>query len=332
MTELNIVLPSKLKVIQEDAVRGVYEIEGLHPGYGYTLGNSLRRIILSSLPGAAVTAVKIEGADHEFASIAGIQEDVLMILLNLKKVRFKMSVEGPIEFQFTVKGAKEMTAKDIEVPGGLEVLTPNQHICSITDKGASITMTLTVERGLGFVARENLRKEKVDVGTIAIDAIFTPVRKASYEVEDMRVGDRTNYHRLRMSIETDGTIAPKEALEEAIHIMLAQLRSVLDLKHEAYTAPVKKESVAETVEMEASEGGEVSSEDDSALADVLKTRIDSLSFGTRTANALSGASIRTLGGLVQKTETDLMELEGFGSKSLDEVKEALTQFGLTLKV
>lgn len=329
MTELNIVLPSKLKVIQEDAIRGIYEIEGLHPGYGYTLGNSLRRIILSSLPGAAVTAVKIEGADHEFASLPGIQEDVLMILLNLKKVRFKMSVEGPVEFQFTIKGEKKVTAKDIEVPGGVEILTPDQHICEITEKSGSITMTLTIERGLGFVARENLRKEKVDVGTIAIDAIFTPVRKASYEVEDMRVGDRTNYHRLRMAIETDGTIAPKEALEEAIHIMLAQLRSVLDLKHEAY-APVKKEVVAEAVESTEA-AGETAVEDDSDLSDVLKTRIDSLSFGTRTANALSTASIRTLGGLVQKTEEDLMGLEGFGAKSLEEVKEALGQFGLTLK-
>lgn len=329
MTELNIVLPSKLKVIQEDAIRGVYEIEGLHPGYGYTLGNSLRRIILSSLPGAAVTAVKIEGADHEFASLPGIKEDVLMILLNLKKVRFKVSVEGPVEFQFTVKGAQQVTAKDIKVPGGVEVLTPDQHICEITDKNGSVTMTLTVERGLGFVARENLNKEKVDIGTIAVDAIFTPVRKASYEVEDMRVGDKTNYHKLRIAIETDGTIAPKEALEEAIHIMLAQLRSILDLKHEAY-APAKKEVVTEAEEV-AEVTSENSASDDAALADVLKTRIDTLSFGTRTANALSNASIRTLGGLVQKTEEDLMGLEGFGAKSLEEVKEVLTQFGLTLK-
>ncbi len=327
MSELNIVLPSKLKVVEENAIHGIYEIEGLHPGYGYTLGNSLRRIILSSLPGAAITAVKIEGADHEFTSIPGIKEDVLMIILNLKKVRFKMSVEGPVEFQFTVKGPKAVTAKDITVPGGLEVLTPDQHLCEITDKSASFTVTLTVEKGMGFVPRESLRKEKVDIGTMAIDATFTPVRKASYEVEDMRVGDKTNYHKLRMAIETDGTIAPKEALEESIHIMLAQLRSILDLKHEAYT-PVKEVAAAPSVEETVAS---VEAEDDGALADVLKTRIDSLSFGTRTANALSNASIRTLGGLVQKTEDDLMTLEGFGSKSLDEVKEVLAQFGLTLK-
>jgi len=330
MTELNIVLPSKLKVVQEDAMHGTYEIEGLHPGYGYTLGNSLRRIILSSLPGAAVTAVKIEGADHEFASLPGIKEDVLMILLNLKKTRFKLSVDGPVDFQCTIKGGKAVMARDIEVPGGVEILTPDQYICEITDKAATLSMTLTIERGLGFIPRESFRKEKVDVGTIALDAIFTPVRKASYEVEDMRVGDRTNYHRLRMSIETDGTIAPKEALEESIQIMVAQLRSILDLKHEAYM-PAPKEPVAMDMGSEAETSNE-SDQDDSALADVLKTRIDTLSFGTRTANALSAASIRTLGGLVQKTEEDLMGLDGFGSKSLDEVKAVLTQFGLTLKV
>ncbi len=329
MSELNIILPSKLKIVEENALQGTYEIEGLHPGYGYTLGNSLRRIILSSLPGAAVTAVKIEGADHEFASIAGIKEDVLMILLNLKKVRFKVSIDGPVEFTFSVKGPKVVTAADITAPGGVEVLNPELVLCEITDKAAAFTVTLTVEKGLGFVPRENIKKEKMDIGTIAVDAAFTPVRKASYEVEDMRVGDKTNYHRLRLVIETDGTIAPKEALEEAIQIMIAQLRSILDLKYEAYT-PVK-EVAAAVADMVAPEASDADTKDDSAMADVLKTRIDGLSFGTRTANALSAASIRTLGGLVQKTEEDLMTLDGFGSKSLDEVKEVLNQFGLTLK-
>ncbi len=328
MSELNIVLPSKLKIVEENQTQGTYEIEGLHPGYGYTLGNSLRRIILSSLPGAAITAVKIDGADHEFASIPGIKEDVLMILLNLKKVRFKMSAEGPIEFQFKVSGPKAVTAADIAVPGELEVLNKDQVICEITDKSTTLSVTLTVEKGMGFVPRENLKKEKMDIGTIAVDAAFTPVRKASYEVEDMRVGDKTNYHRLRMAIETDGTIAPKAALEEAVQIMVAQLRSILDLQYEAYT-PVREVAAPEAANVSEDEG--MDAKDDAALADVLKTRIDGLSFGTRTANALSAASIRTLGGLVQKTEDDLLALDGFGSKSLEEVKEVLTQFGLTLK-
>ena len=227
MLDYNITLPSKPKVLSEDGFKGSYEIDSLYPGYGHTLGNSLRRIILSSLFGAAITTVKIEGASHEFATLEGIKEDVITILLSLKKVRFKLSTMEPQTVILSVKGAKEVTAGDIQVSGQVEVLNPEQHIATLTDKNASLNIEIVVTKGFGYVAKENHQKEKVDIGTIAVDAIFTPIRRVNYEVDNMRVGDRTDYNRLSITIETDGTITPRRALEASIEIMVNQLKSVI---------------------------------------------------------------------------------------------------------
>ena len=215
-------MPSKPRIVKEDTLHGVYEIDGLYPGYGHTLGNSLRRIILSSIPGAAITSLSIDGVKHEFSTIAGVKEDVISIILNLKKVRFTLHGDGEQIATLRIKGSKTVTAKDIETPSQLEVINKDQYLCEITDKNVDLAIELRIEKGLGYVPRELLQKEKSDIGSIALDASFTPVRRASYEVENMRVGDRTDHNRLRISIETDGSISPREALEYSIQAMVTQ--------------------------------------------------------------------------------------------------------------
>jgi DNA-directed RNA polymerase subunit alpha len=324
MMSLSIVLPSKLKIVSEDSTNGVYEIEGLYPGYGHTLGNSLRRIILSSIPGAAITQVKIKGVEHEFSTLAGVREDIITIILNLKKVRFQLTGDEPATATLSVKNGVAK-ASDFQTSGQLVVTSPDQYIAEVTGKGAELHIEVVVAKGLGFVSREMLSKEKVDIGTIMTDARFSPIVGCSYDVEDMRVGDRTNYNRLRLSIETDGSIEPKVALEDAMKIMLEQFRAILDLKE---IAKAHVDMPAPSLAKAKEDGTAMDKED---LTEVLKTRIDSLQLSTRTLNALSDAGIRTVGGLIQKTEEGLLELDGFGDKGLNEVKEVLTSYGLTLK-
>jgi len=327
MPEYTIVLPSELQVVNEDSLKGSYDIGGLYPGYGHTLGNSLRRIILSSIPGAAITAVKIKGADHEFATLEGVKEDVINILLHLKQVRFRVSTEGTQTASIKIKNVQKVTAADIEVSGGLEVLNPELYICEVTDKKAVLDIELSIDTGLGFVSKEKLHKDKVDIGTILVDAVFTPIRKVNYDVENMRVGDRTDFNKLRINIETDGTLTPKQALEDAIKIMLTQLRTILKLSEQEYEAlaPVVDKKI------DALGGTHDTGEESSDVIDVLKTRIDSVDFSTRTLNALTDANIRTLGGLVQKTEEDLLGFDGIGAKGIEEIKSILDDNGLALK-
>jgi DNA-directed RNA polymerase subunit alpha len=319
MTDNNITLPSKPRIVKEEEFTGTYEIDGLYPGYGHTLGNSLRRIILSSLPGAAITSVKIDGVQHEFSTLAGVKEDVITILLNLKKVRIKLLTDEPQTLTLSVKGPKKVTAADIKVPGQAEVLNPEQYLMDITGK-VPVEIEFKVERGLGYVPKEVHQKDKVDIGSIALDAIFTPIRRASYEVENMRVGDRTDFNRLRLFLETDGTLTAKEALEKSIEIMIMQLKAIVGFKEENL-------DLAATV-ADAPAAIKLPPEPD---ADFLKTRIESLDLSSRTINALSNANIRTVGGLVRKKEEDILQIEGMGQKGLEEVKEMLGAQGVTLK-
>ncbi|MCD8527952.1 MAG: hypothetical protein LRY41_01300 [Candidatus Pacebacteria bacterium] len=227
-----------------------------------------------------------------------------------------------------MSGAGVVTAQNVVVPGGLEVLNPEQYIAEITDKKGSLDIEVTVERGLGFVSKEKLSKEKLGIGTIMVDAVFTPIRKVSYEVEDMRVGDRTDHNRLRLNIQTDGTLTPREALERAIKTMIRQLRSIIDLKEALENIPVIEPAALAERFKEVAETEVESSVDH---ADVLKTRIDSVDLSTRTLNALTEASIRTIGGLVRKSEEDLLELDGIGKKGVEEIKAVLNSFGLALQ-
>jgi len=321
MSEHTIILPSKPKVVKESEGSGVYEIDGLYPGYGHTLGNSLRRIILSSLQGAAITLVKIDGVNHEFSTIEGIKEDVVNILLNLKKVRFKITTDGPQTISLHVKGAKIVTAADIKVPGQVEVLNKDQYICEITGKSTVLDMEMAAETGLGYVPKEVHQKEKVDIGSIALDAIYTPIRRVNYEVENMRVGDRTDHNRLRISIETDGTITPREALEKSIETMIHQLKAIVGFK--------EPEILSETETGLSSESGILDKKD--GVEDPIKLKLDTLGLSTRTLNALSNEGIRTLGGLSRKKREDLDEIEGLGDKGIQEIKRVLGNYGITLK-
>ncbi|OGI90180.1 DNA-directed RNA polymerase subunit alpha [Candidatus Nomurabacteria bacterium RIFCSPLOWO2_01_FULL_40_15] len=324
MPDFKIIIPSKPRVVLEEDNKGVFEIDGLYPGYGHTLGNSLRRIILSSLPGASVTSIKIEGVSHEFQTIDGIKEDVIKMILHLKKTRFKMVSDEPQTVNLSIKGPKEVTAKDIKTGGQVEILNPDLYIALVTGK-VNLNIEMKVEKGLGFIPKEVLQKEKVDVGTIAVDAIFTPIRRVSYEVENMRVGDKTNHNRLRIFIETDGTLSPREALSQSIAVMITQLKAIIDFKEpEEEITTSKKTTKDEEKDLKKEKDG-----DD--FTDVLKTRTDSLDLSTRTLNALSAANIRTLGGLARKKHEDLLEVEGIGEKGITEIRKILGKFGLTLK-
>ena len=335
MPEYEIIMPSKPRVVLEEENKGVFEIDGLYPGYGHTLGNSLRRIILSSLPGASITSLKIDGVSHEFQTIDGIKEDVIVMILNLKKTRFRMLSDEPQIVTLSVKGPKEITAGDIKTGGQVEILNPELYIAQVTGK-VNLNIEIRIEKGLGFISKEIFHKEKVDVGTIAVDAIFTPIRRVSYEVENMRVGDKTNHNRLRISIETDGTLSPREALTRSIEIMINQLKAVVDFKEREKVNPPSALSGGDgekkIEEKKSIRNALLSDADERAdFADVLKTRTDDLDFSTRTLNALTSANIRTLGGLARKKREDLLEVEGIGEKGSMEIKKALAKFGLNLK-
>jgi DNA-directed RNA polymerase subunit alpha len=311
MTEYHITLPSKPRIVSEEGVQGVYEIDSLYPGYGHTLGNSLRRIILSSLPGATVTQVKIEGAPHEFATIDGSRETVMEILLNLKRVHFVLHGDEPQTIALSAKGQGAVTAKSFKLPSQVEITNPDQHIADLSGK-ASLEIEATIERGLGYVAREALTKEKVDIGTIALDATFTPIRRVNYEVENMRVGDRTDFNRLRILIETNGTVTPREALERSIETMIHQLKAVIGFQENAPIA-----------------SGAAASEESSI--DATKVKIADLELSTRVASAIEGAGIKSAAGLARKSAAALLELDGVGEKAIEEIAVALARFGLTLK-
>lgn len=319
--EHHITLPSKPRVVSEEGMLGIYEIDSLYPGYGQTLGNSLRRIIFSSLPGAAITQVKIEDVSHEFATIEGIRESVMEILLNLKRVHFTLHGDEAQTIRLSIKGPKQVTAADFQLPSQVTIANPDQHVADISGK-ASFELEATIERGLGYVPREVLTKEKADIGTIALDAAFTPIRRANYEVEDMRVGDRTDFNRLRVIIETNGTITPREALERSIEIMIHQLKAIIGFQEEAEMPQSSRDMSHDADETVSSA---------SAGKDPAKMKIEDLELSSRTTTALSESGIRSVGGLARKTATQLKELDGVGEKAITEISDALSNLGLTLK-
>ncbi len=320
MPDFNIILPSKPRVSSEKEFAGVYEIEGLYPGYGHTLGNSLRRIILSSLPGFAITSLKIDGVNHEFSTLAGVKEDVINIILNLKRIRFQVVGDEPQTIKLSVKGPKTVTAKDLTLPGQVTVINPEQPIATLTDKNTTLSAEIVLEKGLGYVPSEVLKKDRIEVGNIALDAAFTPIKKVSYEVENMRVGNRTDFNKLIIHIETDGTLTPREALEQSIKIMVNQLKAIIGFKEE------DDEEVMPTAKEIKNEAGGTDSEEDA-----LKTKIEDLGLSVRTQKALTNASVRTIGGLSRKKESDVKEIEGLGEKGLQEIKKVLEDYGLNLK-
>jgi len=237
---MKVTLPKSPKIKEKDVNHAIFEIEDLYPGYGVTLGNALRRVLYSSLPGAAITQVKIKGAPHEFSTIKGVREDVLEIILNLKQVYFKLHSEEPQIATIKIKGARKVTAKDIEHPSQVEVANKDAYIATLTSKDATLEAELTIESGLGYVPSEQQEREKVDIGTVALDAIFTPMKKVNFEVENMRVGDRTDYNRLRIEIITNGTISPEDAFEYASNLLVEHFRVVGNLGKKNKAEKAKK--------------------------------------------------------------------------------------------
>ena len=293
-----------------------FVIKPLYPGYGNTLGNSLRRVLLSSVKGAAITAFSIEGTTHEFTAIPGVREDVVDIMLNLKNIRFKVHTDAPVELSLEMKGAnqsekdgdKRVVAGDIKLPAEVEIANPNQTICHIDDPKYILKMRLIVEAGRGYLTIDKASESRVHSDMIAVDAVFTPVLRVRYKVENTRVGQDTNLQQLTMTIETDGTITPREAFEEAAAILINQ-----------YTA------LAGSTRVESSPApGSNADDDDSGLM----LPIEELELSARTTNALINNDIRTIRDLVTLSETDLRDLKGFGQKALDEVKEKLTELNI----
>ena len=306
------------KIVHEevDERRGIFVIEPLDRGFGYTFGNSLRRVLLSSLEGAAVTSVKIEGVAHEFTTIPGVREDVTDIVLNLKNLICRLYGDSPeIEVRLSKKGAGSVIAGDLEAPADLELLNPELEIAHLSDRG-KLELTLTIGRGRGYVPAELNRGLEHTIGVIPIDSIFSPVRRVAYDVEAARVGQRTDYDKLRLDITTDGSIDPRESVAQAAEILIRQLAIFTDVeKIEGLTQVAAAETAPEATVAHGMEN----------------FPIEELELGVRSYNCLKRVGIETIGDLVTKTEVELGAIPNFGKKSIEEVKETLAAHGLNLR-
>ncbi|XOB40443.1 MAG: DNA-directed RNA polymerase subunit alpha [Candidatus Nealsonbacteria bacterium] len=234
-------LPLKSKVIQKEKNKAVFEIEALYPGYGMTIGNSLRRVLISSLEGAAVTQMKIKNVSHEFSVIPGVLEDVINIMLNLKQLRFKVFTKEPQKALLKVKGEKKVRGSDFKLPSQLELINKEAHIATLTDKKAKLEIEIQVSKGIGYVSKEARKKEKLEVGVVLLDAIFTPVKRVAFRVENMRVGKRTDFDRLFLEIETDGTISPQQAFSQSSEILFKHFNLFFETFKEKEKPLIKKE-------------------------------------------------------------------------------------------
>lgn len=300
--------PALSSVEEHSATSASFVIEPLHAGYGNTLGNSLRRVLLSSIKGGAITAFRIEGVSHEFTTVAGIKEDVVDIMLNLKNVKVKVSTDEPVELRLEKKGTGTITAADIKTSADVQIINTDQIIATIDDPKTSIVMDLVVESGRGYETIEQSSINRLHSDMIALDAIFSPVLRVRYKVDSTRVGQETNLDRLQLNVETDGSISPREAFEEASAILVNQ-----------YTALAGSTIV---------EAAPALGQDTEEESNELNTPIEELNLSARTANALINNEIRTVRDLVTLSEQDLRELKGFGSKALDEVKDKLAELEL----
>lgn len=307
-----LIKPSKVDINHGNnpQITGKIVAEPLERGFGLTLGNALRRILLSSLQGAAVTAVQIEGVLHEFSSIEGVREDVTDIILNIKAIAVRMHVEGPKKMRLNAEGPCEVTAGMIEAGADIEIMNPDLIICTL-DKGAKLSMEMTVNTGKGYCPAAQNRPEEAPVGLIPVDSVFSPVRKVSYEVEDTRVGQITDYDKLTMNIETNGVITPEDAVAYASRILQDQLQVFINFD----------EPQEQTQEKE---------EEELPFNRNLLRKVDELELSVRSANCLKNDNIVYIGDLVQKSESDMLRTPNFGRKSLNEIKEVLGTMGLHL--
>jgi DNA-directed RNA polymerase subunit alpha len=300
--------PALANVEDHGATSATFTIEPLQAGYGNTLGNSIRRVLLSSVRGGAIVAFRVEGATHEFTTVKGVKEDVVDIMLNLKNVRLKVHTDEPVELRLEKKGAGAVTAGDIKTTADVEIVNPEQVIATIDDPKASVVMDLVAEAGRGYRTIEDSSASRVHSDMIALDAVFTPVLRVRYKVAGTRVGRETNLDKLTLTVDTDGSVSPRDAFEEAAAILVNQ-----------YTALAGSTTV---------EAAPALGQQDEEESNELNTPIEDLNLTARTANALINNDIRTVHDLVTLSEQDLRELKGFGSKALDEVKDKLAELEL----
>jgi DNA-directed RNA polymerase subunit alpha len=309
----------KISSESADDVSGTFVIEPLDKGFGYTFGNSLRRVLLSSLGGAAIKSVRIEGVAHEFSTIPGVKEDVTDLVLNLKDVVIRMHTDADeVEVPLVVTGPGNVAAKDIDLPAGVEVLNPNAPIATL-EKRTKLEMYLTIGRGRGYSPAEENKSEEQAIGVIPIDSIFSPIRRTAYSVDSARVGQRTDFDKLTLEIETDGSIEPGAALREAAEILIKSLA--------IFTEADRVEELTSRDGAGAAEVAGVAP----AAAEGDDRLIEELEIGVRAYNCLKRAGIQTIGDLVQKSESELKAIPNFGERSIDEVKEALSALGLSLR-
>lgn len=308
----DLIMPRGLESDEENSpVYGKFVCEPLERGFGTTIGNALRRVLLSSLQGAALASVRIEGVLHEFSTIPGVKEDVTDIILNLKEVRLKMESEGPKTISLKKEGPCEVKAADIETDDSIQILNPEQHLATL-NKDAKISMELSVERGRGYLPAERDRMDNLPIGTILMDAIFSPIRKVNHTVSQARVGQRTDYDKLTMEIWTDGSVDPRHALGTAAKILKEQLTIFIDFEEDAEAYPFRQKEAPKF------------------LNENLYKSVEELELSVRSANCLKNANIRTIYDLVQKTESEMLKTKNFGRKSLNEIKEILDSMGLSL--
>lgn len=319
-------LPRKPKYISTGENSGKLVIEGCHPGYGTTLGNALRRVLLSSLDGAAATSLKIKGVSHEFSTVDGVMEDVVQIILNLKKVRFRMFSQESVKVSVKHKGEGEVTAKMIKCPSSVEVINGDQVLANLTSKDAELDMEIEINHGIGYVPVEQSEKDEKEIGVITVDAIYTPIKRVNYEIENMRVGKRTDFDKITLEIITDGSVTPEEAFMKANKILIDQFAALSEIysnedmeKEEKISG---KEEIAVIEEIKEKE----------EIQDPKKVKVEDLkSISTRTLNVLQQNKIAKVSDILKLTEADLKNLEGMGDKGVKEVKKIIGGYGLTLK-
>ncbi|RLC37900.1 DNA-directed RNA polymerase subunit alpha [candidate division Kazan bacterium] len=297
--------------LEEKAInRSVFVVEPFFPGYGTTIGNALRRVLLSSLPGAAVIAVKINGVDHEFSPVPGVKEDAVQIILNLKKLRFKLHEEGPVTLKLKVSKSGVVKASHITLPSSVELMNPDIEIAHVSDAKAGLAMEIQVDKGRGYMPSSEMDDKNFSISTIAVDASFSPVQKVAFTVEPTRVGEVVNYDKLTIDILTDGTITPEEALKQSAQILVDQL-GIFGATPSEITVEPKADKVAE--------------------GDAKDFDIEEINLSVRTANALKNNGIKKVGDILSIDPAELQELKGLGAKALDEITSKLNELGLKFK-
>lgn len=304
-----IYLPENVEVTEADQNTATFSIHPYHPGYGPTVGNALRRVLLSSLPGAAITHMKIEGVDHEFSTSDGVKEDVVTIMLNLKRVRLSSASQEPVEIILSADGEKAVTAGDFKTPGEVKIINPDLPIATLTDKKAKLELRCTVEQGRGYVPSEAREREQRDIGTIVLDAIFTPVERVNFRVENVRVGQATDYHKLFLTITTDGTISPSEALKQAAGILADHFKELAG----DFVDRLTSERVAEVVEPTPFE--------EQPLKEPINT-LSLLQLPSRVHNALERVGITTVEQVMDLAPEQIQDIPGLGEKAVEDINQA----------